>query len=64
MELCTFEINLTNEEITFTFSDSDLKRPQKKATTVSFDKVVADILSIDYNSIKEITDKLEVEIAN
>ena len=64
MELCTFEINLTNEEITFTFSDSNLKRPHKKATTVSFDKVVADILSIDYNSIKEITDKLEVEIAN
>ena len=43
-----------NEEITFTFSDSDLKRPHKKATTVSFDKVVADILNIDYNSIKEI----------
>ena len=64
MELCTFEINLTNEEITFTFSDSDLKRPHKKATTVSFDKVVADILSIDYNSIKEITGKLELEIAN
>ena len=64
MELCTFDINLINEEITFTFSDSDLKRPHKKATTVSFDKVVADILSIDYNSIKEITDKLELEIAN
>ena len=64
MELCTFDINLINEEITFTFSDSDLKRPHKKATTVSFDKVVADILNIDYNSIKEITDKLEVEIAN
>lgn len=64
MELCTFEINLMNEEITFTFSDSDLKRPHKKATTVSFDKVVADILNIDYNSIREITDKLEVEIAN
>ncbi len=64
MELCTFDINLINEEITFTFSDSDLKRPHKKATTVSFDKVAADILSIDYNSIKEITDKLEVKIAD
>ena len=64
MELCTFEINLTNEEITFTFSDSDLKRPHKKATTVSFDKVVADILNINYNSIREITDKLDAEIAN
>ena len=64
MELCTFEINLINEEITFTFSDSDLKRPHKKATTVSFDKVVADMINANYNSIKEITDKLEVEIAN
>ena len=64
MELCTFEINLMNEEINFTFSDSDLKRPHKKATTVSFDKVVADIINVNYNSIKEITDKLEVEIAN
>ena len=64
MELCTFEINLTNKEITFVFSDSDLKRPHKKATTVSFDKVVADILNINYNSIKEITDKLEVKIAD
>ena len=64
MELCTFGINLMNEEITFTFSDSDLKRPHKKATTVSFDKVVADIINVNYNSIKEITDKLEVEIAN
>lgn len=64
MELCTFEINLMNEEITFTFSDSDLKRPHKKATTVSFDKVVADMIKINYNSIREITDKLEVEIAN
>ena len=64
MELCTFEINLVNEEITFTFSDSDLKRPHKKTKTVSFDKVVADILNINYNSIREITDKLEVEIAN
>ena len=64
MELCTFEINLTNEEITFTFSDSDLKRPHKKATTVSFDKVVADMIKINYNLIREITDKLEVEIAN
>lgn len=63
MELCTFEINLVNEEITFTFSDSDLKRPHKKTTTVSFDKVVADIINVNYNSIKEITDKLEVEIA-
>ena len=64
MELCTFEINLMNEEITFTFSDSDLKRPHKKATTVSFNTVVADIINVNYNSIKEITDKLEVEIAN
>jgi len=64
MELCTFEINLINEEITFTFSDSDLKRPHKKATTVSFDKVVADIINVNYNSIKKTTDKLEVEIAN
>ena len=64
MELCTFEINLINEEITFTFSDSDLKRPHKKATTVSFDKVVADIINVKYNTIKEITDKLDAEIAN
>lgn len=64
MELCTFEINLTNKEIAFVFSDSDPKRPHKKATTVSFDKVVADILNINYNSIREITDKLDAEIAN
>lgn len=64
MELCTFEINLTNKEITFVFSDSDLKRPHKKATTVSFDKVVADMIKVNYNSIKEITDKLEVKIAD
>ncbi len=64
MELCTFGINLMNEEITFTFSDSDLKRPHKKATTVSFDKVVADIINVKYNTIKEITDKLDAEIAN
>ena len=64
MELCTFEINLTNKEITFVFSDSDLKRPHKKATTVSFDKVVADMINVNYNSIREITDKLEVKIAD
>lgn len=64
MELCTFEINLTNKEITFVFSDSDLKRPHKKATTVSFDKVVADMINMNYNSIREITDKLEVKIAD
>lgn len=64
MELCTFEINLTNKEITFVFSDSGLKRPHKKATTVSFDKVVADIINVNYNSIREITDKLEVKIAD
>ena len=64
MELCTFEINLTNKEITFVFSDSDLKRPHKKATTVSFDKVVADMINVKYNSIREITDKLEVKIAD
>lgn len=64
MELCTFEINLTNEEITFIFSDSDLKRPHKKATTVSFDKVVADMINMNYNSIREITDKLEVKIGD
>ena len=64
MELCTFEINLTNKEITFVFSDSDLKSPHKKATTVSFDKVVADMINVNYNSIREITDKLEVKIAD
>lgn len=64
MELCTFEINLTNKEITFVFSDSDLKRPHKKATTVSFDKVVADMINVNYNSIREITNKLEVKIAD
>ncbi|MER2147806.1 MAG: hypothetical protein ABS987_01490 [Ruminococcus sp.] len=64
MELCTFEINLTNKEITFVFLDSDLKRPHKKATTVSFDKVVADMINVNYNSIEEITDKLEVKIAD
>ena len=64
MELCTFEINLTNKEIAFVFSDSDLKRPHKKATTVSFDKVVADMINVNYNSIREITDKLEVKIAD
>ena len=64
MELCTFEINLTNKEITFVFSDSDLKRPHKKTTTVSFDKVVADMINMNYNSIREITDKLEVKIAD
>nr|WP_316612762.1 hypothetical protein [uncultured Ruminococcus sp.] len=64
MELCTFEINLTNKEITFIFSDSDLKRPHKKATTVSFDRVVADMINVNYNSIREITDKLEVKIAD
>ena len=64
MELCTFEINLTNKEIAFVFSDSDLKRPHKKTTTVSFDKVVADIINVNYNSIREITDKLEVKIAD
>ena len=64
MELCTFGINLMNEEITFTFSDSDLKRPHKKATTVSFDKVVADMINVNYNSIREITNKLEVKIAD
>ena len=64
MELCTFEINLTNKEIAFVFSDSDLKRPHKKATTVSFDKVVADMINVNYNSVKEITDKLEVKIAD
>ena len=30
MELCTFEINLTNKEITFVFSDSDLKRRNRQ----------------------------------
>ena len=64
MELCTFEINLTNKEITFVFSDSDLKRPHKKATTVSFDKVVADMINVNYNSVREITNKLEVKIAD
>ena len=64
MELCTFEINLTNKEIAFVFSDSDLKRPHKKATTVSFDMVVADMINVNYNSIREITDKLEVKIAD
>lgn len=64
MELCTFDINLTNKEITFVFSDSNLKRPHKKATTVSFDKVVADMINVNYNSIREITDKLEVKIAD
>ncbi len=64
MELCTFEINLTNKEITFVFSDSDLKRPHKKTTTVSFDKVVADMINVNYNSIREITNKLEVKIAD
>ena len=62
MELCTFEINLTNKEITFVFSDSVLKSPHKEATTVSFDKVVADMINVNYNSIREITNKLEVKL--
>lgn len=67
MELGTFEIDLINERIQFYFSNSEIKNPHIETVTVSFDKVVSDLAgySEDYLSeLKEITDKLDVEIAN
>ena len=67
MELCTFEIDLINERIQFYFSNSEIKNPHTETITVSFDKVVSDLAgySEEYLSeLKEITDKLDVEIAN
>lgn len=67
MELCTFEIDLINERIQFYFSNSEIKNHHTETITVSFDKVVTDLAgySEDYLSeLKEITDELDVEIAN